>query len=708
MENISISFNIHFAFLGFVILLLLAFTFYVYRFTIPTTSNKIRTILFSLRSSAVVLLLLLIFEPLLTITNKKTLEPATFIFIDNSNSIAQKDSVKRINRIKELTSNILSSEKENVKVYLFGQNINSVDEDSINLLKFNEPLTNYSNIFNTIQKEKNPISSAVIISDGIINDGTEPLYDAERSSFPIFTVGIGDSTQIKDVFIKDIIFNQYIYAQKQTELELVVFNDGFENRQVNVQMFEEGKSLATKTLSLSSSGINRIKFPYTSSESGEKIIEFSISTFENEENKTNNSKSVLLSVLNNKLKITVAAGRPSADLSSIIQALEADNNLEINKLIQIAPQKFWRDISVNVIDSAEVLFLINFPTANTPQSLADKIYGAIQNNKPFFIYLSASSDLQNLKPYEKYLPFSIGQIRDETILGNCEITSGGEMSSFSKFLSNYNNWQNLPPLIRNTTDINAKPGSNTLLRTVVKNVPINSPTFITRSIANERSISLIGGDIWRWQLATAEKNPNFFSNFINDIVKWLNIPQKQKQFSIRTNKKVYSIGEEITFTAELYDQTFNPIDSALIELSVYNEKEKLNYILSKVKDGIYSSSLIAKDKGDYRFDAIAKFNGTNLKSNSTRFIISETNLEKEITKMNTNLLRQIANLSNGNYFAVNNYESLLEELEMTRRNSKKEFISHNEYRLWSEEMTLIIILFLFTIEWFLRKRLGMF
>jgi hypothetical protein len=707
MENISISFNIHITFLAFGILLLIAFSYYAYHFTIPSVSKKIRLILFSLRSCAVVLLLLLIFEPLLTVINRRNIEPTSFIFIDNSNSIAHKDSVKRINQIKELSNKILTTYSENVKVYLFGQNVRSVAPNTLEKLKLDEPLTNFSNIFSSFQKEKNSISSAVIISDGIINDGLDPLYNAERSPFPIFTVGIGDSTQFNDLFIKDIIYNQYIYAGKETELELLIYNVGFENRQVSIQMYEEGKSFQTQTINLNSSGINRIIFPYTPIGSGEKKIDFRISSIENEENKTNNSKSILLNVLNNKLKITVVSGRPSPDLSSIIQALEADKNLDIYKLIQITPQKFWQDISVNVIDSADVIFLIDFPTSNTPPFLNEKIFDSIQNNKPFFILVSASTDLQKIKQYEKYLPFTIGQIRDETILVNSEITSIGEISTFSKFLSIYKNWQKLPPLIRNTTEIITKPGSNTLLRAVVKNIPINTPIFISRNIANERSISFIGGDIWRWQLATADNNPNFFSNFINDIVKWLNVSQKQKQFSVRTNKKVYSIGEEIIFTAELYDQTFAPIDSAFIELNIFNEKEKSNIILKKVKEGIFSTNFAAIDKGDYRFEATAKFNNSSVKSNSGRFIVSETNLEKEITKMNTNILKQIAGLSRGNYFDITDDESLIDELIKIKNNSKKEIIVYGEYHLWSEEITLIIILLLFSVEWFLRKRIGM-
>jgi len=73
MENIGIHFtgNIFLLILGS--LSAIFFTIYAYRITIPNISKAYKIFLITIRSIAVLLLLLLIFEPILTYMNKLTI-----------------------------------------------------------------------------------------------------------------------------------------------------------------------------------------------------------------------------------------------------------------------------------------------------------------------------------------------------------------------------------------------------------------------------------------------------------------------------------------------------------------------------------------------------------------------------------------------------------------------------------------------------------
>jgi hypothetical protein len=75
--------------------------------------------------------------------------------------------------------------------------------------------------------------------------------------------------------------------------------------------------------------------------------------------------------------------------------------------------------------------------------------------------------------------------------------------------------------------------------------------------------------------------------------------------------------------------------------------------------------------------------------------------------MNYEFLSLLATQTKGQYFSPDKFSDLIAKLNEINRNSSKEKIITSEIRLWSDEWLLIIVILLFAIEWFLRKRSGM-
>ncbi|MDQ7815498.1 MAG: CARDB domain-containing protein [Melioribacteraceae bacterium] len=703
--NISINSDIFWILIG--IILLALYSWYFYKFTIPAISSSLKIFLIAIRSLVIILTLILIFEPNLSIKYVDTIEPVNFLFIDNSSSLAVKDSSQRAESLNKLIDDLTSANSYSSKKYLFGIKPREIDQKENSSINFEEPLTNFNRIFETLKLTKDNVGSIVIASDGIITDGYEPFYEAEKFSVPVFTVGLGDTTTRRDLIIKDVIYNQFIYADTQTEIEAIIVNYGYEERNIKVSLYEEDNLIQTKDVSLLPAGVNKVLFDYTPSTSGEKKLRVAVANLPDESNSANNSKIFYLDILKNKIKITIIAGSPSSDLSAISSSLSADKNLEVKKIIQIGSNKFWEELNLTLADSSDLLFLIDFPKQNTPVSLIEKIFSLIRRNKPFFLLVTPHTDLNRLKPYEALLPFSINKIDNETLPVQPEIITANFNSIFSRLSSENFIWSSLPPISKNSSEMFAKTESTILLRSTVRNIPINSPLLISRSIAKQRSISFLAGDLWRWQLSTAEKNPLFFQNFINDIVKWLNVSGEQKEFTVRTNKKIYSTGETAEFIAELYDQTFSPINGANINLNISNGNTILEVTLTELKDGIYHGSFDLLEDGDYTIDAITKFNGTNLTSEKVRFIVTKGVIEMLDTKMNLGFLKKLAGISGGKYYPIDSYDSLIADINMINMKASKDKTSFNEIGLWSNKWIMVLIICLFAVEWFVRKRVGM-
>ena len=144
--DISLSFNIVFLLIG--LLLLAAYSIYVYRFTLPPVSKSKRFFLISIRTFALVLLLFIFFEPVLTLTKKNVLTPLNLFFFDNSKSIKIDDGTNRVDKIKSLLEQTRSASLNGNKIfYSFGSSIKQIDEDSLTKFDFSETTTDIHKYF---------------------------------------------------------------------------------------------------------------------------------------------------------------------------------------------------------------------------------------------------------------------------------------------------------------------------------------------------------------------------------------------------------------------------------------------------------------------------------------------------------------------------------------------------------------------------------
>lgn len=711
-EKIHLTFSFSPLLFFAALLILGAYTIYVYRYTVPIVSRAKKILLVALRTLALLLLLFVIFEPILTLTKKILLEPENLLFVDNSRSIQIKDGTHREesidNFLKEANSNNLFS---NSKLYSFGNDVRPVSTDSLSKINFSEGSTNFSKIFKHIKEDKSNISSVIIVSDGVITDGTNPLYTAEKLNIPVFTVGVGDTTKHKDIELKNVLYNEYIYAQTPTTVQGTILNNGFGNQSATISFYENDLLVEQKTIKLSADGVQNINFAYTPQNGGEKKLTMEISHLKGEFTSANNKKIFYVNVLSNKIKVLIISGAPSPDLSFIKNTLMEDKNLSVHSITQIGQNNFLeKNNRKALIDSSQIFFLIGFPTGETPGELLNEVYTAVnKKSKPFFMTLSGKTDFSKLKQFQNELPFTA----NKPLPGFTEIQPNISAAESDNPLIQNNApnpieaWNNLPPVFQPTASYNSKPEDEIISTVKINNVPINSPLIVTRTLGSKRSIAVLAKDIWKWKLQTADDNLNLFDNFILNSVKWLNTSEKQRQVTVRTSKKNYSSGEEIDFTGQVYDETFNPVSDAEVKVQVKGEKENYNLTLNAVGNGLYQGTLQINKSGNYRYSGEATQNEKKLGTDSGKFNIGEVNIEMINPQMNYEFLSSLANETGGRFFNSSNDNQLFSIIKNLNKRASKEKTNVSEIKLWSNEWLMAIAILLFALEWFFRKRAGM-
>ena len=84
-------------------------------------------------------------------------------------------------------------------------------------IHFNQKRTNISQVFdfvnNTYAREN--IGAVILATDGIYNQGNNPIYKSLNKNTILYTIGLGDTILKKDLLIKEVNNNAIAYLNNQ-------------------------------------------------------------------------------------------------------------------------------------------------------------------------------------------------------------------------------------------------------------------------------------------------------------------------------------------------------------------------------------------------------------------------------------------------------------------------------------------------------------
>ena len=161
-----------------------------------------------------------------------------------------------------------------------------------------------------------------------------------------------------------------------------------------------------------------------------------------------------------------------------------------------------------MIDSADIFFLVGFPSLNSSPDLVSKVAQKIIDNKtPFFILFSSGVDNRRLMEFQSEIPFTVQAGYRE--IGEVQPQIFSDQKNNPIIKNNAPNhieaWNDLPPVFQPAFNIIPKPKSDVIAKIKLNNKLINSPLIISRSFSGRRSIAVLAGSIWKWKLQTSRK-----------------------------------------------------------------------------------------------------------------------------------------------------------------------------------------------------------
>lgn len=698
-----------------------AFAVWSYIRTVPPVSLTRRITLTVLRSLAVSLLLFALFEPVLTMVSVSIDQPELAVLLDNSQSMTINSGGR--NRREEFRTAVKNGLDGAVQPLLTARfDADTKPVSSPDSLDFAGSATNMAQPLEWLshETEDRNIRAALMITDGAFNAGNNPLYAADEFGRPIYIIGIGDSSEPKDIAVQSLITNEYGSLDAELPVNVSLKSVGYDGEEIKVVLSDNGAKVGEQSVKLRA-GLQSypIMFAYKPTAEGIRKLTASVAQISGELTSKNNSASEYVRISKQKRIIALFAGAPSPDVTFLAEAASEDKNTTLQMFVQKQGAEFYGTLpTAQQLAAAELIIFVGFPIASTPQSVLNDIKREIEHGKPLLFIASQQTDYAKLKQFDAFMPFSVISSRPQEYTAFADVKPqalGNVLMKINGTEADGEIWNQLPPIFRTETFARMKPEAEILASVKVNGSELAEPLISMRDFQQSKTLAILGYGLYRWKLlgfaieqAKGRTTPDVYSLFFGNALRWLQADESRKQVRIKTTKKFYAATETVEFTAQIYDRTLTPADNAEVKVSVSSGGQKKREItLQSLGNGRYTGQLDGLPEGDYSFAGTAAVNNQLYGSDNGRFSVGGDGVEFQNLRMNVELLRALADRTGGKFYTPETATQFLKDLKNNPAFAPQTITRRSELPLWNAPWLLGAALFCFAAEWFLRKRSGM-
>jgi len=650
----------------------------------------IKAVLASLRSLSLFFILILLTNPFFNFSHSDSTSPKNLILIDNSESITTGNKIEQIR--KELPGII----PENSVIYEFGSRLlNRTDGDKIfsdsSLSgRYNTNLSaaikDFTNSYGT------KVNSVIIFSDGMINSGINLLRNVKNLNAPVYYFLAGDTLQKNDVSIMSVKYNRDVYIESASEIRAEIFSYGY-NSNLKITLSENDVPVQSTEIKLTGgTGNYDVSFKIISETTGIKKYSLKAEPLDNEVTVNNNSEEFCIRYVDNNFRILVISGSPGPDFALLKQSLTGTKNFKPEFFVLKSPDSYYEG-ELPDFKQYDAVILSGFPSTGSSTSETEKILKELSLYSSPLLFINASNtDYEKLKKIEKYLPcvvnpVSPAKIQSMMIIQGNNIFAG----SFAKF--------RLPYSLYYPADIfSAKPDAAVIAASVKENIP----AIVVRTSQEHNSAVLTGWNYISWKLNPAEQDKDYFQSLVSDVLSVIIQGNKKDALRINTEKTYYAVSEPVKIEIS---HDFPVSETGLsISAAVISGGKKTPLELSGKTENSQNAVFIPGATGDYKIEAAAFKDGKMLASAEGRFITGKSVEEFRNTRSDNSVLSRLAAETGGkNLEQADNTipEKILRVNDQNTFNIKEKFILRNSY------MYLFIIIFLLSLEWYLRKKFNL-
>ncbi len=180
-----------------------------------------------------------------------------------------------------------------------------------------------------------PIAGVVTLTDGAFNAGLEPLEVARslgKRDIPLFPIGFGLPNP-PDVRVQRLLAQDTVFCKDRVAIRLALSSEGYNGRGVDVSIRLDGQEVAQKRLTLAG-GVQYEELFFTPTDARDSAqLEAVVARLAGDMAPENNRQSATVRVIDEKIKVLYVEGKPRWEYRYLRQVLLRDHRLDVKFLL---------------------------------------------------------------------------------------------------------------------------------------------------------------------------------------------------------------------------------------------------------------------------------------------------------------------------------------------------------------------------------------
>jgi len=642
--------------------------------------TKLPVLLFSIKVISLFLLLLLLINPKIKTSVLENIKPTLAIVVDNSKSISfLKEEKNILNFINKLSNNKDLAYKFNFENFTFAETL--AVSDSMSFIGNATNIYTAINSVNNLNNDKN--APILLFTDG--NQTVGNAYEFVNSKQQIYPIVFGDTTKYKDLQVTQVNVNKYSYINNKFPVEVLLNYDGQTNVKTKFSIFNAGKIVFSKNIQFSKDESSQIiTTNLTTIKEGNNYYTASIQKIKEEKNTQNNSKNFSVEVINEQTKVLILSTILHPDIGAIKKAIESNKQRSVEVSIV---SRFKGKLS-----DFQLIILYQ------PNELFNTVLTELQQKKSNLLIVTGTNSDWNFinKQSLGFTKNAIKEIENYNAIYN---------PSFLTFLQKDIGFNTFSPLKDAYGAVTFSKEHQDLLFQNINGLVTEQPLISVLETDSQKTAIIFGEGIWSWR-ATGFLNTNSFEEFdqfIGNLIQYVSSKKRRNRLSINS-ENLYPANSVVQISAFYTDKNYKFDARASLEIYITNKRTKeVTKLPFSLINNAYQTAIENLKSGEYSFKVVVL--GQKITKYGS-FKITEYTIEEQFTRPNVKKLKSLATNVGGKLFFKNDATPLIESLLEDKRYSTIQKSTTKEQNLIDWKWVLFFVIYLFTVEWVLRKYFG--
>jgi uncharacterized membrane protein len=700
----------------------------------PRLRNWRAWLIWGLEAAMIALLLLLLWEPAIAVSELKSQQNIIAVLVDDSRSMSIADAgadgatAREIAAVQALGRLLPGLEKKfQTRTYRLDSTLTRMEKPG--QWHSDAAATHINAGLRQLVAETSdlPVGAVVLLTDGAENSGgidLETINALHNRRLPVQTIGFGKEKATHDLEIDDAVVAAKAMADSRMTATVSFHQYGYAGQKATLDVKDGDKLLATREVALDRDGVDQSEIMFfNAGDAGVKSIGFALEPLPGEDNTANNAVTRLGDVSAEPRRILYVEGEPRWEFKFIRRAEEEDKGVQIVSMLRTTENKIYRqgiadpsELADGFPTRAEDLFkyqaiILGSVEADyfTPvqqellREFVDKRGGGLLFLGGRFALGDggwASSSLADLFP--TFLPNQKGTFHRES--ATVQLTPAGAESPITRVLddraANIDRWRKLPYLNDYQDPGAPKPGATVLAQMMAGHT---MPLLVTQSYGRGKTAVLATSGTWRWQMNSPLNDPSH-DLFWQQLLRWL---AKDSPGQVTATMPQQTLMDEghVQMTVVARDQEFTPAADAHVSAHVIGPDDLSAMVdLTPVPNtpGTYAMDWTAEKPGSYVAEVTADRGSDELGKDVVSFRREDGVAENFHTQQNHELLEKLSDETGGRYWEQSQLDRLPKEISY----SEAGISVRDTKQLWDMPAVFLALLGLMSADWLLRRKWG--